>query len=80
MRSIQLDKLLNEIEACGGAIDPAHAMAMVAACRRLSGVAADLAKLVVLVVDGMRPPATFIDSLSDRMEQARTVVLPEVPS
>ena len=68
---VPLGVLLDRCEQSGGAVDPLHVMALVAAARRQAGAIAELAKVIL-----DSEIACDHDRLADLMIAARTVELP----
>lgn len=79
-RKVQLERLLAEIEACGGAADPVHVLAVTKACRKMSGIISDFIDLAIRASDGDRPSKSAIVALRLRLESSVTIHLPELPS
>jgi hypothetical protein len=72
---IPLDQLLVRVELSGCAVAPVHVAALVLALRRYCGLTAQMAE--ALAEKRALTSAEF-DQLADRMEEARTCVMPDL--
>lgn len=66
-------QLILTCERSGGAVGPVAVLALCRACRAWAGLASDMA---LIIHDRVAPPGSVLDDLSDRMADARTVLVP----